>query len=102
MQNQSRLNSTRYFFSERTVELILSFDDCEGMNWCEISGRKLDSLAPHSVQVLEFQAVPVAPGLRFISGIRLLDTLLKRTYSYDELGQVFVVINEKECDSKSI
>lgn len=81
---------------------MLSFDDCEGVNWCEISGRKLESLPPHSTSVYEFQAVPIAPGLRFISGIRLLDTLLKRTYSYDELGQIFVVINEKECEGKSI
>lgn len=88
--------------SERTVELILSFNDCEGLNWCEISGRKLESLAPHSTQILEFQAVPVTPGLRSISGIRLLDTLLKRTYSYDELGQIFVVITQEECEEKSI
>lgn len=80
----------------------MSFDYCEGINWCEISGKKLESLAPHSMQILEFDAVPVAPGLRSISGIRLLDTLLKRTYSYDELGQIFVVINNKECEGKSI
>lgn len=46
--------------------------------------------------------MPVAPGLRAISGVRLLDTLLKRTYSYDELGQIFVVINDKECEGKGI
>lgn len=80
------------------MELVLSFEDCEDMLWVGVSGRKLDSLTPHSMQILEFTIVPVVPGLKSISGIRLLDTFLKRTYSYDNLGQVFVVLNADESD----
>lgn len=82
--------------------MMLSLEDCEGIAWCEISGRKLETLTPHSTQILEFRAVPLSPGLRSISGIRLMDMLLKRTYSYDDLGQVFVVINESESGGKSM
>lgn len=90
------------FFSERTIELILSLDSCSGIAWCEVSGRKLPPLMPHSFQTLEFKAVPLSPGLKSISGIRLLDTFLKRSYPFDDLFQVFVVVDENVCKSKSV
>ncbi|XP_045461336.1 trafficking protein particle complex subunit 13 [Harmonia axyridis] len=79
---------------ERTVELMLYFENLKGIAWCGISGKKLEPLAPKSKKTLEFKAVPLIPGLTNISGIKLLDTFLKRTYSYDELGQIFVVIDK--------
>lgn len=86
-------------FSERTVELILYLENVEGIAWCGISGRKLDPLPPLSHQILEFKCFPLIPGLRTLSGIKLLDTFLKRTYTYDDLGHIFVMLNEeKETD----
>lgn len=61
------------------------------MAWLGTSGYKLESLAPRGIQQLEFTVVPLVPGLKSISGIRLLDSVLKRTYPYDDLAQVFVV-----------
>lgn len=78
---------------ERTVELVLSLEAMEGITWFGISGNKLEALPPRGVQEIELKAIPILPGLRSISGIRLLDTFLKRTYSYDDLAQVFVVVN---------
>lgn len=63
------------------------------MAWCDVSGRKLKALQPHSSVILEFNCIPLKPGLRTISGIKLLDTFLKRTYDYDDLGQVYVLVN---------
>ena len=54
-------------------------------------------MGPHSVQEIDFKAIPLLPGLRSIAGVRLTDTILKRTYSYDDLGQVFVIIDYKEA-----
>lgn len=103
MQTHQQLVSKRYvktallqkrcYFSERTVELVLTLDECDGLTWIGISGRKLEPLTPKSVQVLEFKAVPLLPGMRSLSGIKLLDTFLKRTYVYDDIAQVFVVID---------
>lgn len=85
-------------FSERTVELMLYFENLKGIAWCGISGKKLEPLAPKSKKTLEFKAVPLLPGLTNIAGIKLLDTFLKRTYTYDALGQVFVIIDsQKVC-----
>lgn len=72
---------------------MLFLEDREGMTWCGVSGKKLESLPPRATQELEFKAIPLIPGLRLVSGIKLLDTFLKRTYPYEELGQVFVIID---------
>uniref|UniRef100_A0A6P7H2G6 Trafficking protein particle complex subunit 13-like n=1 Tax=Diabrotica virgifera virgifera TaxID=50390 RepID=A0A6P7H2G6_DIAVI len=88
---------------ERTVELIIYLENVEGIGWCDISGRQLEPLLPHSHTVLEFRCIPLLPGLRTLSGIKLLDTFLKRTYTYDELGQIFVVAdhNTKETSDNN-
>ncbi|XP_056639253.1 trafficking protein particle complex subunit 13 [Diorhabda carinulata] len=79
---------------ERTVDLMIYLENIEGIAWCDISGRKLEPLLPLSHTVLEFKCIPLLPGLRTISGIKLLDTFLKRTYTYDELGQIFVIVDD--------
>ncbi|CAG9860370.1 unnamed protein product [Phyllotreta striolata] len=81
---------------ERTVELMIYLENVEGIAWCDISGRKLEPLLPMSHLILEFRCIPLLPGLRTIAGIKLLDTFLKRTYTYDELGQVFVIVDKTE------
>ncbi|CAG9813715.1 unnamed protein product [Phaedon cochleariae] len=84
---------------ERTVELMIYLENVEGIAWCDISGRKLEPLPPMTQKTLEFKCIPLIPGLRTISGVKLLDTFLKRTYTYDELGQIFVVLNDENCKS---
>ncbi|CAH1183007.1 unnamed protein product [Ceutorhynchus assimilis] len=79
---------------ERTVDFMLYLENTENIAWCGISGKKLDPLPPHSHKALEFKCIPLVPGLRTLSGVKLVDTFLKRTYTYDELGQVYVVLPE--------
>ncbi|XP_023030224.1 trafficking protein particle complex subunit 13 [Leptinotarsa decemlineata] len=79
---------------DRTVELMIYLENVEGIAWCDISGRKLEPLPPLSHVILEFKCIPLIPGLRTISGIKLQDIFLKRTYTYNELGQIFVVVEE--------
>ncbi|CAH0550754.1 unnamed protein product [Brassicogethes aeneus] len=81
---------------ERTVDLMVYLENVEGIAWCDISGRKLEPLPPHSVKILEFKCIPILPGLKSIAGIKLLDTFLKRTYPYNDLGQVFVMVNDRK------
>lgn len=80
---------------ERTVELMLILETIEGMSWYGLSGYKLNSLPARGFQEIELKAIPLLPGLRSISGIQLLDTFLKRSYSYNDIAQVFVV-SEKD------
>lgn len=75
---------------------MIYLENVEGIAWCDISGRKLEPLLPMSHTILEFRCIPLLPGLRTISGIKLLDTFLKRTYTYDELGQIFVIVENTE------
>lgn len=81
-------------FRERTVDFVLYLENTKNIAWCDISGRKLDPLPPHSHKTLEFKCIPLVPGLRTLSGIKLMDTFLKRTHTYDELGHVFVILAE--------
>ncbi|XP_060521163.1 trafficking protein particle complex subunit 13 isoform X2 [Cylas formicarius] len=87
---------------ERTVDFILYLENTEHIAWCDISGRKLEPLPPHSSKILEFKCIPLIPGLRMLSGIKLVDTFLARTYTYDELGQIFVVLNDQKIRSKQM
>lgn len=74
----------------------------DGISWIGVSGRKLDSLAPHEVRDIVLSVVPYKLGLKTISGIKLLDTFLKRTYSFDDLGQVFVSVNNYSNKGKIV
>lgn len=77
---------------ERKMDLILTLDRkcCVGLCWVGISGRSLGKLEPDAFLDVELELVPILTGLQTISGVRLTDTFLKRTYDYDELAQVFV------------
>lgn len=75
---------------ERNLDIILSVEPCTGLAWCAVSGRQLGKLEPGQATHVSLTLVPLLPGLQNISGIRLLDTFLKRTYDYDELAQVYV------------
>lgn len=79
---------------ERVVELIMSLENVDGISWCDISSRKLKPLQPHTSAVIDLKCIPLKPGLIWISGIKLMDTFLKRTYTYDKLGQMYVLIDE--------
>ncbi|KAJ8912857.1 hypothetical protein NQ315_007989 [Exocentrus adspersus] len=86
---------------ERTVDLLLYLENMEGLAWCDMSGRKLEPLLPFSFKILEFKCIPFIPGLRTISGIKLVDTFLRRTYAFNELGQLFVTVdNNDSCNNK--
>lgn len=74
------------------MELILNLENTASLSWCGVSGRKLVSLAPGASREFSLRAVALDPGLQSISGIRLFDTFQKRTFKYDDIAQVFVVV----------
>ncbi|KAK2145565.1 hypothetical protein LSH36_673g01000 [Paralvinella palmiformis] len=84
--------------SERTMDLKLNLQNTMslGLLWCGISGRELGQLGPNTSMVLDLNLITIRTGLLTISGLRLTDTFLKRTYEHDELAQIFVY---HDCDS---
>ncbi|KAL3116193.1 hypothetical protein niasHT_002317 [Heterodera trifolii] len=56
-----------------------------------LSGRRLPLILPNQCFKLSLNVLPIVPGLQTISGIRLTDTLSKRTYEFDEVVQLFVL-----------
>lgn len=66
--------------------------------WTGVSGRQFGKLPSKSSLHLELALIPSAPGLHAISGLRLVDTFLKRTYEHDEIAQVLVICDRVDDD----
>ncbi|KDR14425.1 trafficking protein particle complex subunit 13 isoform X2 [Zootermopsis nevadensis] len=77
---------------ERSMDLLLTLEPAQssGLVWSGVSARQMGKLEPGASVYLPLCMVPLAAGLQNISGIRLTDVFLKRTYDYDDLAQVFV------------
>ncbi|CAB4065145.1 TRAPPC13 [Lepeophtheirus salmonis] len=80
-----------YNNSERTLELDASSVDKDKsrMMWIGTTSQKLGLLQPDGCMDLNLSVVPLDTGLQVISGIRITDNLLKRTYEFDDQNQVF-------------
>ncbi|KAG9353627.1 hypothetical protein JZ751_011748 [Albula glossodonta] len=76
---------------ERTMDLVLEMCNTCSIHWCGVSGRQLGKLSPSSSLSLPLRVLSSVQGLQSISGLRLTDTFLKRTYEYDDIAQVCVV-----------
>lgn len=85
---------------QRTVDLYLMLDNAAspGILWQGLSGKNLGKLEPQSTVQINLEAVPFRTGLQSVSGIKLRDPFLKRTYDYDDVTTVFVCSNvAKAC-----
>ncbi|XP_035628574.1 trafficking protein particle complex subunit 13-like isoform X1 [Oncorhynchus keta] len=77
--------------SERTMDLVLEMCNTCSIHWCGVSGRQLGKVSPSASLALPLKLLSSVQGLQSISGLRLTDTFLKRTYEYDDVAQVCVV-----------
>ncbi|KAK1345220.1 hypothetical protein QTO34_013930 [Cnephaeus nilssonii] len=85
--------------SERTMDLVLEMCNTNSIHWCGISGRQLGKLHPSSSLCLALTLLSSVQGLQSVSGLRLTDTFLKRTYEYDDIAQVCVVSSATKVES---
>uniref|UniRef100_A0A8C7YXR6 Trafficking protein particle complex subunit 13 n=1 Tax=Oryzias sinensis TaxID=183150 RepID=A0A8C7YXR6_9TELE len=77
--------------SERTMDLVVEMCNTRSIHWCGISGRQLGKLSPGGSLLVPLTIFSSVQGLQSISGLRLTDTFLKRTYEYDDIAQVCVI-----------
>ncbi|KAG7260144.1 hypothetical protein CRUP_025401 [Coryphaenoides rupestris] len=78
-------------FDIRTMDLVLEMCNTRSVHWCGVSGRQLGKVGPSAYLSLPLKLLSSVQGLQSISGLRLTDTFLKRTYEYDDIAQVCVV-----------
>ncbi|KAK0393620.1 hypothetical protein QR680_000312 [Steinernema hermaphroditum] len=78
--------------SERPLDLSLHLDNNlqPAMVFCCTSGLNLGQLLPNNSLEFTLELLPTQLGLQNISGLRVTDTFLRRTYEHDEIAQVFV------------
>ncbi|KAI8509602.1 Trafficking protein particle complex subunit 13 [Branchiostoma belcheri] len=83
---------------ERTMDLLLLLQNngTSGLYWCGLSGKQLGKLGPNTNMELNLTLLASVPGLQSISGLRLTDTYLKRTYEHDDIAQIFVYSDQEE------
>ncbi|XP_046440856.1 trafficking protein particle complex subunit 13-like isoform X1 [Daphnia pulex] len=79
--------------SERPVELslVLEIRSKPTVLWTGVSNRPLKKIDPNHSTEVSLKLVPVMPGLQSISGLKLIDLFLKRTYDYPDIAQMLVI-----------
>ncbi|XP_015187628.1 PREDICTED: trafficking protein particle complex subunit 13 isoform X2 [Polistes dominula] len=76
--------------SERSMDLLLSLESSDSIAWCGVSDKIIGTLKPGSSIDVPLSLIPLDTGITIISGLKLMDTFLKRVYDYDDLAQIFV------------
>jgi len=78
--------------SDRTLDLELSLENINKpkMMWSGSTSRKLGLIEPAGTTELVLECIPFDTSLQVVSGVRLTDTLLKRTYNFDDFCHVYV------------
>ena len=82
----------KILFRDRTLDLELSLENINKpkMMWSGSTSRKLGLIEPAGTTELVLECIPFDTSLQVVSGVRLSDTLLKRTYNFDDFCHVYV------------
>ncbi|KAK6027133.1 hypothetical protein OSTOST_06840 [Ostertagia ostertagi] len=79
-------------FSERSLDLQLELQNTStSLVFCSISGVSLGQVPPNGSVTFSVEMLPISIGFQSISGIRIVDSFLKKTYDHDDIAQVFVM-----------
>ncbi|WKX92911.1 hypothetical protein Q1695_010719 [Nippostrongylus brasiliensis] len=77
---------------ERSLDLQLELQNTtSSLLFCSVSGTSLGQLPPNGSIDFSVEILPFSIGFQSISGIRIVDSFLKKTYEHDDIAQVFVM-----------
>lgn len=76
--------------SERPKNLSVSFENQTNILWKGISGFNLEKLEPKCSTAVDFNLLPITPGLLGVSGLRITDMEIDRTYEFDYIHHILV------------
>ncbi|XP_004685933.1 PREDICTED: trafficking protein particle complex subunit 13-like [Condylura cristata] len=77
--------------SDQKMKLVLNMGDTDSIRWCGSSGKYLGNLPPRSSLCFTLTLLSLKLGLQSVSGIRITDKLLKKTYVCDDVAKVCVI-----------
>lgn len=72
------------------LEINLESSNKPKMLWTGPTSRKLGLIEPAGSTEITLECVPQDTALQTISGVKLTDTSLKRTYDFDAICHVYV------------
>ena len=80
------------YFRDRTLDLEINLESSNKpkMLWTGPTSRKLGLIEPAGSTEITLECVPQDTALQTISGVKLTDTSLKRTYDFDAICHVYV------------
>lgn len=102
LQNERKsrgLSGTTPAMDSSDINVVIPNATSPALVWTGVSNRHIGKLAPKSSLGLELSLIPRVPGLHSISGLRIVDTFLKRTYEHDEIAQVLVICSDPDDPS---
>ncbi|CAD5226643.1 unnamed protein product [Bursaphelenchus xylophilus] len=78
---------------ERSLDLVLTVDNQDDRPFliASLSGLRLGQVLPNTFVQFSLEVLPLKHGLQSLSGIRITDSYLKRTYELDDIAKVMVV-----------
>ncbi|XP_046629447.1 trafficking protein particle complex subunit 13 [Neodiprion virginianus] len=76
--------------SERSMDIMLGLESNKSIAWCGVSETVIGTLKSGASCDIPLCLIPFDTGLVTVSGLKLVDTFLKRVYDHDDLAQIFV------------
>lgn len=76
--------------SERSMDLMLSLESNNSLAWCGISDTVIGTVKPGAAIDVPLCLIALQSGMISVSGLKLMDTFLRRVYDYDDTAQMFV------------
>ncbi|KHJ82278.1 hypothetical protein OESDEN_18030 [Oesophagostomum dentatum] len=81
-----------YNCCERSLDLRLELQNVsQSLVFCSISGISLGQVPPNGSVPFTVEMIPISIGFQSISGIRIVDSFMKKAYDHDDIAQVFVM-----------
>ncbi|KAK6733151.1 hypothetical protein RB195_017112 [Necator americanus] len=81
-----------YNCCERSLDLRLELQNSsQSLIFCSISGISLGQVPPNGSVTFSVEILPISIGFQSISGIRIVDSFMKKIYDHDDIAQVFVM-----------
>uniref|UniRef100_H2ZJW1 Trafficking protein particle complex subunit 13 n=1 Tax=Ciona savignyi TaxID=51511 RepID=H2ZJW1_CIOSA len=77
-------------YSDRSKQLMVKYENQSNLLWQGSSGFALDKLNPKESCFITMHLLPTSVGIQSISGMKVVDTELNRTYEFDDIHQVLV------------
>nr|XP_002129801.2 trafficking protein particle complex subunit 13 [Ciona intestinalis]XP_026690326.1 trafficking protein particle complex subunit 13 [Ciona intestinalis]XP_026690327.1 trafficking protein particle complex subunit 13 [Ciona intestinalis] len=77
-------------YSEHAKQLMVQYENRTNLLWQNVSGYTLNKLPAKESCFITMSLLPTSVGIQSVSGMKVIDMELNRTYDFDDIHQVLV------------